>query len=77
MKRQAKQSLAAGYALPTSLIADTRMEYCEYVRSVFLAQLGIVGITSETQAQAEAIDQVSVSVRHMDEMTPHNAALVE
>ena len=34
-------------------------------------------IARESGEQAAAIDEISVSVRQMDEMTQHNAALVE
>lgn len=34
-------------------------------------------IATESRAQASSIDEVNVSVRQMDEMTQHNAALVE
>ncbi|WP_224703911.1 methyl-accepting chemotaxis protein [Devosia aquimaris] len=35
------------------------------------------GIATDSREQAGAIDQVSIAVRTMDEMTQHNAALVE
>ncbi len=35
------------------------------------------GIARESREQAQAIDQVNVAVRQLDEMTQHNAALVE
>ena len=35
------------------------------------------GISSASSAQANAIAEISVAVRQMDEMTQHNAALVE
>jgi methyl-accepting chemotaxis protein len=35
------------------------------------------GISSATQEQANAIGEVSIAIRRMDEMTQHNAALVE
>jgi methyl-accepting chemotaxis protein len=35
------------------------------------------GIATESRQQASAIDEVNVAVRQMDEMTQHNAALVE
>ena len=35
------------------------------------------GIASQSRAQASAIDEVNVAVRTLDEMTQHNAALVE
>jgi len=35
------------------------------------------GIAKESREQASAIDQVNVAVRQLDEMTQHNAALVE
>jgi methyl-accepting chemotaxis protein len=35
------------------------------------------GIARESREQASAIDQVNVAVRQLDEMTQHNAALVE
>ena len=35
------------------------------------------GIARESREQASAIDEVNVAVRQMDEMTQHNAALVE
>ncbi|MGV8834312.1 MAG: methyl-accepting chemotaxis protein [Devosia sp.] len=37
----------------------------------------MIGIARENRAQAGAIDEVSTAVRTMDEMTQHNAALVE
>ncbi|MBL8591606.1 MAG: methyl-accepting chemotaxis protein, partial [Devosia sp.] len=35
------------------------------------------GIAAASAAQAEGIGEVTVAVRQMDEMTQHNAALVE
>ena len=35
------------------------------------------GIATESRAQASSIDEVNVAIRQMDEMTQHNAALVE
>ncbi|MDB5541526.1 MAG: methyl-accepting chemotaxis protein, partial [Devosia sp.] len=35
------------------------------------------GIASESRAQASSIEEVNVAVRTLDEMTQHNAALVE
>jgi len=35
------------------------------------------GISRESRSQASAIDEVNVAVRQLDEMTQHNAALVE
>jgi methyl-accepting chemotaxis protein len=35
------------------------------------------GIAQESQEQAASIDEVNTAVRTMDEMTQHNAALVE
>ena len=35
------------------------------------------GIARDSREQASAIDEVAVAVRQMDEMTQHNAALVE
>ena len=37
----------------------------------------MIGIAKESREQAGAIDEVSTAVRTMDEMTQHNAALVE
>jgi methyl-accepting chemotaxis protein len=37
----------------------------------------IGGITSATREQAAAIDEIGVAMRQLDEMTQHNAALVE
>jgi methyl-accepting chemotaxis protein len=37
----------------------------------------MTGIANDSREQANAIDQVSIAVRTMDEMTQHNAALVE
>jgi methyl-accepting chemotaxis protein len=37
----------------------------------------VAGIAGESRAQAMAIEQVSTAVRQLDEMTQHNAALVE
>ena len=35
------------------------------------------GIAGQSNAQASSIEEVNVAVRQMDEMTQHNAALVE
>jgi methyl-accepting chemotaxis protein len=35
------------------------------------------GIAGESRAQASSIEEVNVAVRTLDEMTQHNAALVE
>jgi methyl-accepting chemotaxis protein len=39
--------------------------------------MALEDISRESRAQASAIDEVTVAVREMDEMTQHNAALVE
>ncbi|MGB3337732.1 MAG: methyl-accepting chemotaxis protein, partial [Devosia sp.] len=35
------------------------------------------GIAKASREQASSIDEVNVAIRHLDEMTQHNAALVE
>lgn len=37
----------------------------------------IGGIAAESRQQSEAIDEVTLAVRQMEEITHHNAALVE
>jgi len=89
--RRLAQSAASASADVKALIEQSAVEVAGGSRLVGDAAEGLVsvqraikanagmleGIARASRAQAQAIDAVTVAVRQMDEMTQHNAALVE
>ena len=61
----------------TALVAAATAKLAAIHASVRDNQLLMEGIASASAAQAEGIGEITVAVRQMDEMTQHNAALVE
>jgi methyl-accepting chemotaxis protein len=59
------------------LVADAADKLSAMLGAVRENNLLLEGIASASKAQASAIEEVAVAVRIMDEMTQHNAALVE
>ena len=61
----------------TRLVANAA-ERMQAVQAAIRANAGLLdGIARASREQAGSIDEVNVAVRHLDEMTQHNAALVE
>ena len=61
----------------TRLVADVAGRLAEIIEGVKQTAGVMETIASDSQAQASGIGEVNVAVRQMDEMTQHNAALVE
>jgi methyl-accepting chemotaxis protein len=61
----------------TALVAAATAKLVAIHASVRDNQALIEGIATASAAQAEGIGEITVAVRQMDEMTQHNAALVE
>ncbi|AVF05853.1 methyl-accepting chemotaxis protein [Devosia sp. I507] len=61
----------------TRLVADVAGRLAEIIEGVKQTAGVMETIASDSQAQASGIAEVNVAVRQMDEMTQHNAALVE
>ena len=61
----------------TRLVADATQKLVAMVSDVKLSAELLVNISGATRDQASAISEVSTAIRQMDEMTQHNAALVE
>jgi len=61
----------------TRLVADVAGRLAEIIEGVQQTAGVMETIASDSQAQASGIGEVNVAVRQMDEMTQHNAALVE
>jgi len=61
----------------TALVAAATAKLAAIHASVRDNQTLMEGIASASAAQAEGIGEITVAVRQMDEMTQHNAALVE
>ncbi|WP_171015701.1 methyl-accepting chemotaxis protein [Devosia sp. FKR38] len=61
----------------TSLVGDAASKLEAVLEASRSSSELMTGIASDSRDQAGAIDQVSIAVRTMDEMTQHNAALVE
>jgi len=61
----------------TALVAAATAKLAAIHASVRDNQRLMEGIASASAAQAEGIGEITVAVRQMDEMTQHNAALVE
>jgi len=58
-------------------VADAAAKLEAIRKAASLSNELMEGIAHESQAQASAIEQVNVAVRTLDEMTQHNASLVE
>ncbi len=58
-------------------VADAASKLDAIRKAASLSNELMEGIAHESQTQASAIEQVSVAVRTLDEMTQHNASLVE
>jgi methyl-accepting chemotaxis protein len=61
----------------TRLVADATQKLVAMVTDVKQSAELLVNISGATREQASAIAEVSTAIRQMDEMTQHNAALVE
>jgi methyl-accepting chemotaxis protein len=61
----------------SKLVSDAASQLAAMQQAVEENSALMQRITSASRDQAAAIDEVSVAVRTMDEMTQHNAALVE
>jgi methyl-accepting chemotaxis protein len=59
------------------LVADAASKLSAMVVAARSSNDLMSGIAGESRAQASAIEEVTTAVRQMDEMTQHNAALVE
>jgi methyl-accepting chemotaxis protein len=59
------------------LVTDAAQQLENMLEAIRQNQELMEGIAKENREQASGIDQVTVAVRQMDEMTQHNAALVE
>ena len=61
----------------SQLVADAAARLDSMLGAARSSNALMSGIASESRAQAASIDEVNIAVRTMDEMTQHNAALVE
>src|SRR5690606_12186250 len=61
----------------TRLVAEAAGKLSAMVEAAKSNSLLMEGMARDSREQASAIEEVSVAVRQMDEMTQHNAALVE
>jgi len=61
----------------SKLVADAARKLESMVNAARSSNQLMEGIARENREQATAIEEVSSSVRQLDEMTQHNAALVE
>ncbi|WP_338721202.1 methyl-accepting chemotaxis protein [Devosia sp. XK-2] len=61
----------------TKLVADAAAKLAAMLEAARSNTSLMEGIARESREQASAIEEVTVAVRQMDEMTQHNAALVE
>ena len=61
----------------TRLVTDVAGRLKEITETVRTSAVLIDSIATDSKAQAEGIGEVNIAVRQMDEMTQHNAALVE
>ena len=59
------------------LVADAAQKLAAMLQAARSSNELMDGIARDSREQASAIDEVSTAVRQMDEMTQHNAALVE
>ena len=63
--------------LGSSLVADSASKLSAIVDGIRQCSALTQAIAEANKGQAAAIDEVNVAIRDMDEMTQHNAALVE
>jgi methyl-accepting chemotaxis protein len=61
----------------SKLVADAAQKLTAMLEAARASSELMDGIARESRDQASAIDEVTAAVRQMDEMTQHNAALVE
>ncbi|RYE08469.1 MAG: methyl-accepting chemotaxis protein [Hyphomicrobiales bacterium] len=61
----------------SKLVADAAQKLTAMLGSARTSSELMDGIAKDSREQASAIDEVNTAVRQMDEMTQHNAALVE
>jgi len=61
----------------SKLVAEAASKLGAILDGIRESSLVMEGIARDSKEQATAIDEVNVAVRQMDEMTQHNAALVE
>jgi len=61
----------------TKLVADAAAKLAAMLEAAKSNSSLMEGIARDSREQASAIEEVTVAVRQMDEMTQHNAALVE
>ena len=61
----------------SKLVAEAASKLGAILEGIRESSLVMEGIARDSKEQASAIDEVNVAVRQMDEMTQHNAALVE
>ncbi len=61
----------------SKLVASAAKKLTEILTAAKANAVELEGITKESRQQASAIEEVNLAVRQMDEMTQHNAALVE
>jgi methyl-accepting chemotaxis protein len=59
------------------LVADAAAKLASMLGEARTSNALMSGIAKESREQASSIDEVNTAVRTMDEMTQHNAALVE
>ena len=70
---QSGEEVAGG----TKLVAEAAEKLSAILAAVQTNATEMEAIAKDSHEQASAIDEVNVAVRQMDEMTQHNAALVE
>ncbi len=70
---QSGEEVAGG----TKLVAEAAEKLSAILDAVRTNATEMEGIARDSREQASSIDEVNVAVRQMDEMTQHNAALVE
>ncbi len=61
----------------TRLVAEASEKLALMLDGIKSNNALMVGIAKENREQASAIEEINIAVRQMDEMTQHNAALVE
>ncbi len=71
------EASAGEVSVGTRLVAEAANKLEVMLEAVRGNSALLEGIARESREQASAIEEVSVAVRQMDEMTQHNAALVE
>ena len=61
----------------SKLVADAATRLASMLEAARSSNELMDGIARESRSQASAIEEVNTAVRQLDEMTQHNAALVE